>query len=283
MSRRERFTEIGLLLYPGCQMASVHGLGDAFSIANHYSDEHGGAARIVTTHWSLGASGCARVWASHPAPKALPDVVIVPGRLTPPMAAHEAAAYSGFLRDCHDHGATLASVCVGAFILGHSGLLGGRRVTTHWYYGDAFRAAFPRAELIGGDILTEDGDILTAAGMMAWTDLALRLIHRIHGPTVLADTAKFLLVDPAGREQRHYSRFAPKLNHGDAAILKVQHWLQTRLGKDVSIAAMANEAVLSRAPFFGVSTRPPGCARRSMSKTFVSRTPASDWSSRATV
>ena len=230
--------DVALMLYTNCQMASVHGLGDLFSVANQYAADHGGTVRIRSYHWSPETGGEAR-----------PAYVIVPGRLTAPMDRDEASPLAGWLRDWHGHGATIASVCGGAFILGHSGLLEGRRATTHWFYGEAFKAAFPDTKLMPGDILIEDGDIITAAGMMAWTDLGLRLVHRILGPTVMADTAKFLLVDPAGREQRHYSRFAPNLTHGDQAILKVQHWLQVRAGKEVSIDAMATEAGLETRTF----------------------------------
>ncbi|MET0436662.1 MAG: GlxA family transcriptional regulator [Devosia sp.] len=230
--------DVALMLYPNCQMASVHGLGDLFSVANQYASDHGGAVRIRSYQWSLDMGAEER-----------PAYVIVPGRLTPPMEKGEARDISAWLRDCHGQGATIASVCVGAFILGHSGLLDGRRATTHWYYTEAFKAAFPESKLAPGDILIEDGDIITAAGMMAWTDLGLRLVHRILGPTVMADTAKFLLVDPAGREQRHYSRFAPNLTHGDKAILKVQHWLQARAGKEVSVEAMSAEAGLETRTF----------------------------------
>ena len=45
---------------------------------------------------------------------------------------------------------------------------------------------------------------------------------------VMMETARFLLIDPNGREQKNYASFAPKLNHGDEAILRVQHWLQAR-------------------------------------------------------
>lgn len=241
-----KIVEIALMLYPQCQMASVHGLGDLVSVANQYASDHGGTVRIAVSHWQPDEQGVIRPGAGA---GERPAFVVVPGRLTPPMARDEAAVYAGWLRDCHAHGATLASVCVGAFILGHSGLLDGRRATTHWYYGDAFRAQFPSTTLAPGDILIEDGDILTAAGMMAWTDLGLRLVHRILGPTVMADTAKFLLVDPAGREQRHYSRFAPNFTHGDQPILKVQHWLQARGGKEVSIGAMAEQAGLEPRTF----------------------------------
>src|SRR5689334_6309619 len=44
---------------------------------------------------------------------------------------------------------------------------------------------------------------------MAWTDLGMRLVDRVYGPTIMLETSRFLLIDPAGREQRHYSSFAP--------------------------------------------------------------------------
>jgi transcriptional regulator GlxA family with amidase domain len=246
MPDRDAVTEIGLVLYPLCQMASVHGLSDMFEVANYYADQHGSPARIRCSQWRQGDTGFV---GSEGGQAVQPEILIVPGRLTPPMTSAEAAPWAGWLRARHGEGCTIASVCVGAFLLGQSGLLDGRRATTHWFYTERFRAEFPAVDLAPGDILIEDGDILTAAGMMAWTDLGLRLIHRVLGPTVMADTAKFLLVDPAGRAQRHYSRFAPRLTHGDAAILKVQHWLQVRGGKQVSIPAMAAEAGLEPRTF----------------------------------
>lgn len=244
-----RHTEIGLLLYPGCAMASVHGLTDAFEVANDYARQHGGAERIRTTHWKRSESGFLRVFDSAPETGVQPEIVVIPGRLADPLQAEESADFVPWLHERHQAGTTLASICGGAFMLGHAGLLSGRRATTHWLYADAFRSAFPDVELTPGDIIVEDGDIFTAGGMLAWTDLGLRLVHRVLGPTVMADTAKFLLIDPAGREQRHYSRFAPRLTHGDAAILKVQHWLQSRAGKLVSNEAMAEAAGLEPRTF----------------------------------
>lgn len=244
-----RHTEIGLMLYPGCAMASVHGLTDAFEVANDYARQHGGAERIRTTHWKLGEGGFSRIFDSAPEAGGQPVIVVVPGRLADALRADEVVDFVPWLQERHMAGSTLASICGGAFMLGHAGLLSGRRATTHWLYADAFRAAFPDVDVTPGDIIVEDGDIITAGGMLAWTDLGLRLVHRILGPTVMADTAKFLLVDPAGREQRHYSRFAPNLTHGDKAILKVQHWLQGRAGKDVSVEAMSAEAGLETRTF----------------------------------
>lgn len=58
------------------------------------------------------------------------------------------------------------------------------------------------------------------------------------------ETARMLLVDPPGLEQRYYSVFSPRLTHGDAAVLKVQHWLQATQAKDVALRTLAAQAGL---------------------------------------
>jgi transcriptional regulator GlxA family with amidase domain len=95
----------------------------------------------------------------------------------------------------------------------------------------------------------EDGEFITAGGLMAWTDLGMRLVDRIFGPTIMLETGRFLLIDPAGREQRHYSSFAPRLNHGDEAILKIQHWLQAKEARSITASAMAKQARMEERTF----------------------------------
>ena len=94
-----RHTEIGLLLYPGCAMATVFGLTDAFQVGNDYAARHEGAERIRTSHWRIEADGSAvRTWESDPAPGGgQPDYVVVPGRLSDPLTAAEAAPFAGWL------------------------------------------------------------------------------------------------------------------------------------------------------------------------------------------
>lgn len=230
-------------------MASVHGLTDAFQVANEYAASHDGRDRIRTSHWTVGEGGFARRHDTAPDIEGKPEFIVVPGRLAAALRADEAADFVGWLRDQHDGGATVASICGGAFMLGHAGLLSGRRATTHWLYADAFREAFPDVTVMAGDIIVEDGDIITAGGMMAWADLGLRLVHRVLGPTIMTETAKFLLVDPSGREQRHYSTFAPRLSHGDDAVLKVQHWLQSHSSEEINIRALADRAGLENRTF----------------------------------
>ena len=241
--------EVGLVLYPGCQMAMVHGITDLFHIAGEIASKYGGD-HIRVSHWRLqDEGGFARCFDTHADEPGSPAYLITPGRLTGPMGAEEAVPYARFLLDRHAQGAILASNCGGAFALAATGLLSGRPVTTHWLFANALKERFPDLLVDADKMVIEDGDIITAGGLMAWTDLGMRLIDRMFGPTVMVETARFYLVDPVGREQRHFSAFAPRMTHGDEPILKVQHWLQAKGARAISVSEMAAEAGMEERTF----------------------------------
>jgi transcriptional regulator GlxA family with amidase domain len=66
------------------------------------------------------------------------------------------------------------------------------------------------------------GDLFFVDAVLGVTRLILRWIS----PAIMMATARFFLVDSAGREQRFYAAFAPRLQHGDDTVLQVQHWFQ---------------------------------------------------------
>lgn len=245
-------TEIGLVLYPGAQLAAVLGMSDLFDYASRTATPRvGGAAHALrVSHWQLHEQGPpSRVFDSAPGQEGTPAVLVLPPSLNPPLAREAAAPFGAWLRERHAAGVALASVCAGAFVLGETGLLGGRTITTHWRYAEAFQDRFPGVRLDTDQLIVDDGDIVTAGGAMAWTDLGMRLIDRTLGATVMVETARSLLVDPPGREQRYYSAFSPRLRHGDAAVLKVQHWLQATDAKDIALPTLAAHAGLEERTF----------------------------------
>lgn len=244
-----RRPEVGLVLYPDCQMSMIHGLTDMLDIAGRYAARRDGEP-VRVSHWRLREDGgFKRCYDSNPEERGNPDYLLVPGRLGPPADQEEAAPYARFLLDRHAQGTVIGSNCGGAFILAATGLLSGRPATTHWQFANAFRERFPDVRLDPDKIVIEDGDIITAGGLMAWTDLGLRIVGRLFGPTVMVETGRFHLVDPSGREQRHYSSFSPRFSHGDEAIVRVQHWLQAREARSVSVAEMAAQAAMEERTF----------------------------------
>ncbi|HSX89565.1 MAG TPA: GlxA family transcriptional regulator [Pseudomonas sp.] len=247
----ERCLEIGLLLYPGVQLAAVYGLGDLFAVANRMAAGQGreGLARLRISHWQADELGrLRRVFDSQPQATGTPHVVILPPSLEGD-AEQLQPCYSDWLRQQHGVGVILASVCAGAFALGEAGLLDGRRVTTHWALATQLAARFPEVEVLPERMVIDDGDLITAGGLMAWTDLGLALVTRLLGPTIAAETARFLVVDLNRESQRQFSSFVPSFDHGDAAVLGVQHWLQGEGGAEASLASMAARAGLGERTF----------------------------------
>lgn len=85
--------------------------------------------------------------------------MIIPSGKLGPVTAAIAQEFTSGLRDLHAAGTTLASVCVGALILGDTGLVDGRSATTHWGAADEFRKRFPNVNLDINRLIIDDGDI----------------------------------------------------------------------------------------------------------------------------
>ncbi|ASQ13383.1 helix-turn-helix domain-containing protein [Sinorhizobium meliloti] len=253
MDSMEDTLEIGILRYDGAQAAAVLGMTDLLTAAAGIARQrHGVSHPLRVSHWTraTGKRTPERVFSSDPVSLGdRPTVIVIPPGLGDPLPQREARYYADWLRSEHSKGAGLCSICKGAFLLGETGLLAGRTVTTHWSYEEHLVSRFPDINVNTDRLIIDDGDILTAGGVMAWIDLSLILIERFLGPTIMVETARAFLVDPPGREQSYYSAFSPRLNHGDDAILKVQHWLQATGGKDMGLAVLAEHARLEPRTF----------------------------------
>ena len=252
--------EVGVILYPEALSSAIFGLTEMCAVANHIAAGHEGMKRprLRVTHWRDDGAGVACVYDSEGKQGGKPHFLIAPPSLGAPISKEAAAPYARWLKARHGEGGGGASLCAGCFFWGAGGVVGGRASTTHWFYADGMAQRFTDTHVDSDKLMIDDGDIITAGGFMAWTDLGLRIVHRVLGPTVMMETARFMLVDPPGREQRYYSTFIPKLHHGDAAILKVQHWLQKTGAKEVDVAQMAKKAGMEERTFLRRFTKATG-------------------------
>ncbi|MEM6988343.1 MAG: helix-turn-helix domain-containing protein, partial [Pseudomonadota bacterium] len=182
------------------------------------------------------------------APDGTPDVLMMPPALSlePPSLP---LGWRERVVAMHRSGAVLASVCSGAFLLADTGLLNGVRVTTHWRHAQAFRHRCPAAHVDTNRLLVDTGQIITAGGVMAWTDLALHLVQRFMGRKVMLDVAKMFVLDPPARDQRYYASFIPNLQHADTDVIRVQKSIQADPAREHSIASMTQTALMSERNF----------------------------------
>ena len=171
---------------------------------------------------------------------ALPACTIRDHYPEPVLAAIRAAAARG---------ATLLSVCSGAFVLGAAGLLDGRRCTTHWRHADEFAARFRTARLDPDVLFVDDGDIVTSAGTAASIDACLHLVRREIGTSVANAVARRMVVAPQreGGQRQFVDLPVPECT-GDS-LQPVLQWLLEHLDAEHVVADLAKRANLSERTF----------------------------------
>ncbi|MDT8908774.1 Transcriptional regulator GlxA family, contains an amidase domain and an AraC-type DNA-binding HTH domain [Pseudomonas sp. NFACC32-1] len=252
MVQQRAVAELGVLIYPGAQLAAVHGLTDLFAVADRIALEHASAPlpRLRVSHWRAEhGEAPSRVFDSAAGPAGQLAALLIPPSLDGFSEGQAADGLMNWLRTQHAGGTVLGGVCVGSILLAESGLLDGRSATTHWTSAKSFAARYPKVRLQADKPIVDDGDLITTAGLMAWSELGLRLVDRLLGPSIATRTAQFLVIEHSDSASQCGSNFAPILGHGDAAILKVQHWLQGSGAVDVSLGAMAERAGLEERTF----------------------------------
>ncbi|KIN73531.1 GlxA family transcriptional regulator [Sulfitobacter guttiformis] len=260
--------EIGLLIYPNCQLAAIYGLTDLFRIAGDWPQQKNCTERrpcIRVSHWGSppdvrqgAANRLVCLWDSYAEQPHDLSYIIAPPSIVMPEDMLQMPAEAEWLTDRHAEGSKICSVCAGAFVLAESGLIDGRRVTTHWAFADLLSRRFPKIDAAAQDMVLDDGDILTAGGILAWTDLGLTLVDRLMGPSAMLATAKFLLIDPPGRQQLPYHTFNPRFDHGDEAIVRVQHHVHAHAADQQSVRDLATVAKLGERTFLRKFTKCTG-------------------------
>jgi transcriptional regulator GlxA family with amidase domain len=242
--------EIGLLIYPDCQLSAVYGLTDLFRIACQWAPRQAGhPCTIRISHWQITGDDVICAWDSHPGTPHRLGYVIAPPSIIMPAQMQPMPVAARWMATKHKEGATLGSICAGAFVLAETGLVNGRRVTTHWAFSEELAARYPKLEVAAEQMIIDDGDIMTAGGILAWTDLGLTLVEKLMGVGTMLATARFLLVDPPRRDQDIYKAFVPKFDHGDAAILGVQHHIHAQAAEAHDIPELAGRAGFAERTF----------------------------------
>ncbi|GGS47480.1 GlxA family transcriptional regulator [Actinokineospora fastidiosa] len=171
------------------------------------------------------------------------DTLILPARAgfadEPPPGVLDA------IRAAAARGARIASICTGAFDLARTGLLDGKRATTHWRFADELARRHPAITVDPAVLYVDEGDILSSAGAAAGIDLCLHLVRRDHGAAFAAEVAR-AIVAPPQRDggQAQYLRH-PDPADPDRSLRPTLDWLRANLSAPVTVPAIARHAGLS--------------------------------------
>ena len=153
------------------------------------------------------------------------------------------------LRTAHARGARLLSICSGSFVLAATGLLNGKRATTHWRYAGELKRRYPHIEVDPGVLYVDAGRILTSAGSAAGLDLCLHLVRRDYGPEIANQVARRLVIAPHrdGGQAQFVDRPVESPERGSLSALMDK--MRRRLGEPLRIAELARLAAMSERTF----------------------------------
>ncbi|WP_437785594.1 GlxA family transcriptional regulator [Sorangium sp. So ce1097] len=171
------------------------------------------------------------------------DTVILPGITDIDRPVPERLLRA--VRRAADAGARVASICTGAFVLAATGLLDGRRTTTHWLAAGELARRFPRVEVDPSVLYVDCGQVLTSAGAAAGLDLCLHMVRLDHGAAVAAEAARLSVVplERDGGQAQFIVHAAPTAD--GCSLSRVLDWIEESLHKEIALRDIARKAAMS--------------------------------------
>src|SRR5690606_7335921 len=140
----------------------------------------------------------------------------------------------------HANGSSIASLCIGAFLLAETGLLNGKKCSTHWAYINEFRERYPDVEVEDGAIITEHDNIYSSGGASRLWNLLLYLVEKITNRETAIIISKYFALDIGRENQSQFAIFRGKRNHVDTGIQEVQNFIEKNYFDRITIDSLAS-------------------------------------------
>ena len=150
-----------------------------------------------------------------------------------------------WLRRWRKRGAAIASVCSGVGLIAATGMLDGKRATTHWALAERFREKYPKVKWMPEMMVTEDRGFYCGGGVHAALDLSLYLVEKFCGHDIAVQSAKAMLIETPRAWQAGFAIIPLKTEHSDDAISAAQEWLHQNFHQTFPLAAPARRVGMS--------------------------------------
>jgi transcriptional regulator GlxA family with amidase domain len=248
--------KVGILAFENCTTSILFGLLDILSLANANRQLASKKARkglfdiTIVSH----DGNPVKSFNQYPLPVQKStraniqyDLVFIPGFVGDVNDILEKEKKNiAFLQKQYAGGARLAAVCNGNFLLAETGLLNGKKATTHWSLKEAFIKRYHKITLEPEKILIDEGSVISAAGVTAYNNLALYLVAKYGSPELASFCAKVFLVDSGRRIQTPYQTWQFPKNHGDKTIVVVQDWMESNFMESISLEGIMEHSRLGK-------------------------------------
>ncbi|MBS1511910.1 MAG: helix-turn-helix domain-containing protein [Bacteroidetes bacterium] len=178
------------------------------------------------------------------------DLVIIPSLNHNYHTAVEAnGAIIDWIATQYHKGAAIASICTGAFLLAATGLLNGKRCSTHWSAVDQFSTLFPQVDLQADQLITDEHGIYTNGGAYSFLNLIIYLIEKYYDRTTAIFCAKVFQVEMDRHSQSSFMMFKGQKIHGDTMVKKAQEFIETHVQERISAEQLSSKFASGRRNF----------------------------------
>lgn len=175
------------------------------------------------------------------------DIIIIPAI----HGAHEQMLednleFLPWIIDHYKQGTEVVSLCIGAFLLAETGLLDGKKCTTHWLHANRFRTMFPKVELLDDKIMTEEQGIYTSGGAYSYLTLLLYLVEKYAGREMAILISKTFMIDMSRSSQSTFIIFQGQKMHEDEAIKQAQEYIELHYQDKITVDQLADMLAVGR-------------------------------------
>jgi transcriptional regulator GlxA family with amidase domain len=178
------------------------------------------------------------------------DLIIIPS-FNPNYKKQEKHndALIDWIRKQYREGAEIASMCSGAFMLASTGLLDGRRCSTHWALADDFKKKFPNVQLQTDKLITDEHGIYTNGGAYSFLNLLIYLVEKFYDRQTAIYCSKIFQIEIDRISQSSFSIFTGQKSHGDQMVVKAQEYIEDKLAEKISVHELSSKFCVGRRNF----------------------------------
>jgi transcriptional regulator GlxA family with amidase domain len=254
---------VAILAFSGCQVLDVSGPAMVFEAGNIASGKAHYKVHILSTKGGTIQTNSAVALVTKPlrelSPRAIDTLLIAGGD----ASGLRALVTNRSVRKWTVRGSARArrfgSVCTDTFALAHFGLLGGKRVATHWSACSELAELCPDTHVDANALFVNDGRLWTSAGVTTGIDMSLAMVASDLGDTVANAIAKRLVL--YARRPGYQSQFSPVLNAQSRAVAPFADlidWIRDNLAKPLEVPKLAARVSMSERTFQRNFTRSVG-------------------------
>jgi transcriptional regulator GlxA family with amidase domain len=136
-------------------------------------------------------------------------------------------------------GAEVASLCVGAFLLAATGLLHGKKCTTHWSSVNDFRRRFTDVNLVSNAIITDEAGIYSSGGALSFWNLLLYIVEKYTDRDTAIFASKHFEIDINRNDQSNFLIFKGQKDHQDDSVKKAQDFIEGNYSRKITVEELS--------------------------------------------